>query len=109
MPTDAPLDEVTDRFGKRPPQGQTPFDVRRLRLPAKPHGVSKTEASPQVTVISLRSNPPVETIRVIELVQKNRHVRIARSDRLRLERATADPRRPPGSRAECSGRRARRR
>ena len=33
---DAMLEEITDRFGKLPPQGQTLFDVHRLRVLAKP-------------------------------------------------------------------------
>jgi transcription-repair coupling factor (superfamily II helicase) len=29
------LEEITDRFGKLPPQGQTLFDVHRLRVLAQ--------------------------------------------------------------------------
>ena len=38
---DALLEEITDRFGKLPPQGQTLFDVHRLRVLAKPYGVTQ--------------------------------------------------------------------
>ena len=88
---DTLLEEITDRFGKLPPQGQTLFDVHRLRVLAKPYGVSKIDAGPALTVISFRPNPPVEAIRIIELVQKNRHVKLAGNDKLRIERATPDP------------------
>ncbi len=88
---DALLEEITDRFGKLPAQGQTLFDVHRLRVLAKPYGVSKIDAGPALTVISFRPNPPVEAIRIIELVQKNRHVKLAGNDKLRIERATPDP------------------
>ena len=67
------------------------FDVHRLRVLAKPYGVSKIDAGPALTVISFRPNPPVEAIRIIELVQKNRHVKLAGNDKLRIERATPDP------------------
>jgi transcription-repair coupling factor (superfamily II helicase) len=89
---DAMLEEITDRFGKLPPQAQTLFDVHRLRVLAKPYGVSKIDAAPKLTVISFVPNPPVEAIRIIELVQKNRHIKLAGNDKLRIERELADPR-----------------
>ncbi len=88
---DAMLEEITDRFGKLPPQGQTLFDVHRLRVLAKPFGVLKVDAAPRLMVISFRPNPPVDAMRIIELVQKNRHIKLAGNDKLRIERDTEDP------------------
>ena len=88
---DSLLEEVTDRFGKLPPQGQTLFDVHRLRVLAKPYGVMKIDAAPGLMVISFRPNPPVDAMRIIELVQKNRHIRLAGNDKLRIERQTPEP------------------
>jgi transcription-repair coupling factor (superfamily II helicase) len=88
---DTLLEEITDRFGKLPAQGQTLFDVHRLRVLAKPYGVVKIDAAPALTVVSFRPNPPVEAIRIIELVQKNRHIKLAGNDKLRIEKAVADP------------------
>ena len=88
---DAMLEEITDRFGKLPPQGQTLFDVHRLRILAKPYGVTKIDAGPALMVISFRPNPPVEAMKIIELVQKNRHIKLAGNDKLRIERETPDP------------------
>jgi len=88
---DAMLEEVTDRFGKLPPQGQTLFDVHRLRVLAKPFGVTKIDAAPRLMVISFRPNPPVDALRIIELVQKNRHIKLAGNDKLRIERDTPEP------------------
>ncbi|HEX7440818.1 MAG TPA: TRCF domain-containing protein, partial [Caldimonas sp.] len=89
---DAMLEEITDRFGKLPPQAQTLFDVHRLRVLAKPYGVTKIDAAPKLVVISFVANPPVEAARIIELVQKNRHIKLAGNDKLRVEREVADPR-----------------
>jgi transcription-repair coupling factor (superfamily II helicase) len=89
---DALLEEITDRFGKLPTQGQTLFDVHRLRVLAKPYGVIKIDAAPKLMVISFRPNPPVEAIKIIELVQKNRHIKLAGNDKLRIERETPEPR-----------------
>ncbi|AKJ29116.1 transcription-repair coupling factor [Caldimonas brevitalea] len=88
---DALLEEVTDRFGKLPPQGQTLFDVHRLRVLAKPYGVQKIDAGPAATHITFRPNPPVEPLRIIELVQKNRHIKLAGNEKLRIEKATENP------------------
>ncbi|RQP23522.1 transcription-repair coupling factor [Piscinibacter terrae] len=88
---DAMLEEITDRFGKLPPQGQTLFDVHRLRVLAKPYGVVKVDASPKLMVISFRPNPPVDAMRIIELVQKNRHIKLAGNDKLRIEKDTPEP------------------
>jgi transcription-repair coupling factor (superfamily II helicase) len=86
------LEEITDRFGKLPPQGQTLFDVHRLRVLARPYGVQKIDAAPRLTVIAFRPNPPVDAQRIIALVQKNRQVKLAGNDKLRIERELAEPR-----------------
>jgi len=59
---------------------------------AKPYGVTKIDAAPNLMVISFRANPPVDALRIIELVQKNRHIKLAGNDKLRIERALAEPR-----------------
>jgi len=87
---DAMLEEITDRFGKLPPQGQTLFDVHRLRVLAKPFGVIKIDAAPTLMVISFRPNPPIDAMKIIDLVQKNRHIKLAGNDKLRIERATPE-------------------
>jgi transcription-repair coupling factor (superfamily II helicase) len=88
---DALLEEITDRFGKLPPQGQTLFDVHRLRVLAKPYGVSKIDAAEKLMVISFRPGAPVDAHRIIELVQKNRHIKLAGNHKLRIERETPSP------------------
>ncbi len=89
---DALLEEVTDRFGKLPPQGQTLFDTHRLRIQAKPYGVQKIDAGPRLMQITFRPNPPIDGMRIIELVQKNRHIKLAGNDKLRIDREIAEPR-----------------
>jgi transcription-repair coupling factor (superfamily II helicase) len=89
---DALLEEITDRFGKLPPQGQALFDTHRLRILARGYGVQKVDANPKVVNITFRPNPPVDPARIIELVQKNRSVKLAGNDRLRIDREIAEPR-----------------
>ena len=83
---DALVEEIVDRFGKLPAQAVTLMDVHRLRVLAKPYGVTKVDAAPGVTHISFLPNPPFDAMRIIELVQKNKHIRLAGNDRLRIER-----------------------
>ncbi len=80
-------EEIVDRFGKLPPQGQTLIDVHRLRVLAKPYGVAKVDAAPSLISISFKKDAPVEPLRIIELIQKNKHIKLAGNDKLRIERA----------------------
>ena len=83
------LEEVTDRFGKLPAQGQTLFDTHRLRVLALPYGVQKIDAGPKVMNIVFKPNPPIDAQRIIALVQKNRAVKLAGNDKLRIDREFA--------------------
>jgi len=84
-------EEIVDRFGKLPPQGQTLIDVHRLRVLAKPYGVAKVDAAPGLISISFKKDAPVEPMRIIELIQKNKHIKLAGNDKLRIERALPEP------------------
>ncbi|MDE2434099.1 MAG: transcription-repair coupling factor [Burkholderiales bacterium] len=85
------LEEIVDRFGKLPPQAQALFDTHKLRVMAKPYGVIKIDAAPGVINITFRPNPPIEPMRIIELVQKNKHIKLAGNDKLRIEKELKDP------------------
>jgi transcription-repair coupling factor (superfamily II helicase) len=52
--------------------------------------VVKIDAAPKLAVIAFRPNPPIDALRIIELVQKNRHIKLAGNDKLRIERETPD-------------------
>jgi transcription-repair coupling factor (superfamily II helicase) len=80
------LEEITDRFGKLPAQGQTLFDTHRLRVLARPYGVQKIDAGPKVMSVTFRPQAPVDPQRIIQLVQKNRVIKLAGNDKLRIER-----------------------
>ncbi|MCM2252622.1 MAG: transcription-repair coupling factor [Ramlibacter sp.] len=88
---DALMEELVDRFGKLPAQAQTLIDVHRLRVLARPYGVTKVDAAPGAIHITFRPKPPIDPMRIIELVQKNRHIKLAGNEKLRVERALKDP------------------
>ena len=84
---DALLEEIVDRFGKLPAQAQTLIDVHRLRVLCEPFGVQKVDAAPGVINISFHPNPPIEPMTIIGLIQKNKAIKLAGNDKLRIERA----------------------
>ncbi len=84
---DGLLEEIVDRFGKLPAQAQTLIDVHRLRVLSQPYGVVKVDATPGVIIISFKPNPPVDPMAIIQLIQKNRHIKLVGNDKLRIERA----------------------
>jgi len=88
---DGLLEEIVDRFGKLPAQAQTLIDVHRLRTLSQPYGVLKVDAAPGVIHITFKPQPPVEPMRIIELIQKNKHIKLAGNEKLRIERELPDP------------------
>ncbi len=88
---DALLEELVDRFGKMPPQAQTLIDVHRLRVIAKPYGVVKVDAAPGVMHITFKKDPPIDSMAIMHLIQKNRHIKLAGNDKLRIERELPEP------------------
>jgi transcription-repair coupling factor (superfamily II helicase) len=88
---DALLEEIVDRFGKLPAQAQTLIDVHRLRVIAKPYGVVKVDAAPTVINITFKKDPPINSMAIMHLIQKNRHIKLAGNDKLRIERELKEP------------------
>ncbi|MFZ2306734.1 MAG: transcription-repair coupling factor [Rhodoferax sp.] len=83
---DTLLEEIVDRFGKLPAQAQTLIDVHRLRVLAKPYGVVKVDAAPGVITITFQKNPPIDPMKIIQMIQKNKHIKLAGNEKLRIER-----------------------
>jgi transcription-repair coupling factor (superfamily II helicase) len=79
---DAMLEEITDRFGKLPPQGQALFDVHRLRVLAKAYGVTKIDAGEKATR-SPSSRPAGRRDPHHRAGAENRHIRLVGNERLR--------------------------
>ncbi|MCF8160955.1 MAG: transcription-repair coupling factor [Polaromonas sp.] len=84
---DSLMEEIIDRFGKLPAQAQTLIDVHRLRVISQPYGVLKVDAAPGVITITFRKDPPIDAMKIIALIQKNKHIRLSGNEKLRIERA----------------------
>jgi len=41
--------------------------------------------------VTFKPNPPIDPMRIIGLVQKNKHIKLAGNDKLRIEKALTDP------------------
>lgn len=89
---DALLEEIADRFGTPPPQTHTLIDGHRLRVLGQRYGVLKVDAAPGLIQIAFRPQAPVDPARIIDLVRKNPHIRLAGNEKLRIERALPDAR-----------------
>ncbi len=87
---DSVAEEIVDRFGRLPPPAQALVDTHRLRLIAQGYGITRIDAAEEVAILHFRKDAPVDAARIIDLIQKNRHIKLTGNDRLRIERPTKD-------------------
>lgn len=78
-------EELVDRFGRLPEPARALLEIHRLRLAARRVGVQKIDATDSTAVLQFVPNPPIEPLRIIELVQQNHHIKLAGPDKLRME------------------------
>lgn len=77
-------EELIDRFGKLPDAAQALIETHRLRVAAIPAGIIKIDAHAESATLQFEPNPPIDAIRIIELIQKNRHIKLNGQDKLRI-------------------------
>ena len=77
--------ELIDRFGLLPEPAQVLLDCHRLRILAKPLGISKVDASAEAIQMQFVPNPPIDPMKIITMIQSKRHVKMAGQDKLRIE------------------------
>ncbi|RJG06227.1 transcription-repair coupling factor [Noviherbaspirillum cavernae] len=77
-------EELIDRFGKMPEPVKALIETHRLRVAAKPIGIVKIDAHTESAVLQFQPNPPIDAMRIIDLVQKNRHIKLHGQDKLRI-------------------------
>lgn len=80
-------EEFIDRFGPLPPQATSLLETHRLRLLCKPLGIIKLDATASQVTVQFEPNPPIESIKIINLIQTNRNYRLAGQDKLSLVRS----------------------
>ncbi len=77
-------EELIDRFGKLPDPAKALIETHRLRVAAKPVGIIKIDAHGESALLQFEPNPPIDAMRIIELIQKNRHIKLNGQDKLRI-------------------------
>jgi transcription-repair coupling factor (superfamily II helicase) len=87
---EAMAEELVDRFGLLPEPAKVLLDTHRLRLLAAPLGVTRVDATHEALQLQFAKDAPVDRGKVIALVHKRRNLRLAGSDRLRLEARMAE-------------------
>ncbi len=87
---DALQEELIDRFGELPLQGQSLLATHRLRILVKPLCIQKLDASADQILIQFgpefSKNPPIDPIRIINLIQNNRSYKLSGQDKISLLR-----------------------
>ena len=77
-------EELIDRFGKLPEPARALVETHRLRVAAKQVGIIKIDAHTDSALLQFMANPPIDAMRIIDLIQKNRHIRLNGQDKLRI-------------------------
>jgi transcription-repair coupling factor (superfamily II helicase) len=77
-------EELIDRFGDMPEPAKSLIETHRLRVLAKTVGIVKIDAHTESAVLQFQPKPPIDGMRIIELIQKNRNIQLNGPDKLRI-------------------------
>lgn len=80
-------EELIDRFGKLPEAANALLDTHRLRILAKPLGIAKIDSSSDATTVQFDTQPNVDAGKIILMIQKEKDMKLAGPDRLRIQRS----------------------
>ncbi|MEO6825201.1 MAG: transcription-repair coupling factor [Nitrosospira sp.] len=76
--------ELIDRFGLLPNPVRTLLDCHRLRIAAKPLGITRIEAGIDAIQLQFIPNPPVNAAKIVALIQRSREYELSGPDRLKI-------------------------
>jgi transcription-repair coupling factor (superfamily II helicase) len=82
-------EELIDRFGELPAQAQALIETHRLRIAARPLGISKLDAGAASIQVQFVPNPPIDPANIIKLIQSDRNFKLAGPDKLAWKRESA--------------------
>ncbi|MGO4377736.1 transcription-repair coupling factor [Pseudoduganella sp. RAF53_2] len=77
-------EELIDRFGKLPEQAKALVETHRLRIAAKTVGIIKIDAHSEAANLQFMPKPPIDPMRIIHLIQNQRHIKLAGQDKLKI-------------------------
>ncbi|OQW39156.1 MAG: transcription-repair coupling factor [Proteobacteria bacterium SG_bin4] len=76
--------ELIDRFGLLPNPARALLDCHRLRIAAKPLGITRIDASADSIQVQFIPNPPIDPLKIIQLIQSSREYSLSGQDRLKI-------------------------
>lgn len=76
-------EELIDRFGLLPEQGETLIACHRLRIAAKPLGIIKIDASDSAIQLQFNPKADIDPLKLINLLQRDKRCRMNGPDKLR--------------------------
>ena len=77
-------EELVDRFGDLPDQAKSFYETHRLRLEMNGFGIKKIDATPASIQIQFIPNPPIDPMKIIQLIQSSKHVQLNGQDKLKI-------------------------
>lgn len=77
-------EELIDRFGKLPEPTQALIETHHLRLITSPLGIRKIDAQSHLIQLHFLPKPPIDPMRIIQLVQTQKHIQLAGQDKLKI-------------------------
>ncbi len=77
-------EELVDRFGPPPEAAEALLNTHRLRLNMTEIGLRKIDASTQGISLQFIPSPPIDPIKIIHLIQTNKHIQLNGQDRLKI-------------------------
>ena len=83
-------EELIDRFGMLPEQGEALMACHRLRVSAKPLGITKIDASDSAIQLQFSQQTELDPTKLIALLQRDRRCRMNGPDKLRVTVQLAD-------------------
>ncbi len=83
-------EELIDRFGQLPDPARTLLESHKLRLRAKPLGITRLDASADGLTLQFIKNPPIDPVKILLLVQSRAGLKLAGQDRLKLQKPLPD-------------------
>jgi transcription-repair coupling factor (superfamily II helicase) len=77
-------EELIDRFGKLPDPAKALVETHRLRIAAKTVGIIKIDAHSEAANLQFMPKPPIDPMRIIHLIQNQRHIKLNGQDKLKI-------------------------
>jgi transcription-repair coupling factor (superfamily II helicase) len=78
-------EELVDRFGIPPEPARALIECHRLRVLGQPLGIARIDASDTAIQFQFVSKPPIEPVKVLDLIRRRTNYRFAGQDKLRIE------------------------